>query len=173
MTEHETNEESTATGRITGVVAAVTSDRELIINRGSEHGVKAGMTFVVRGQPTPIEDPETREVIGEVNPVKVMVRVAEVQPRLAIARTFRSERVLVEAAQSAGALYGGGSSSLANLLQPPRPAKYEQRIETLRRDPKKGSPISDADSVVAVGDPVIEMLDGDDLNAATTTTLFQ
>lgn len=52
---------------IGGKVVRVNSDRELIINRGSEHGVGEGMLFRVKGAPVDITDPDTGESIRRVS----------------------------------------------------------------------------------------------------------
>ena len=93
------------TDRIVGKVAQVTSDRELIINRGSAHGVTAGTYFYVKGEPVEVTDPDSGEVLGDVAPIKVVVNVAEVSEKFCIARTFRSHQVKVEDAVEAGPMY--------------------------------------------------------------------
>ena len=47
--------------RITGKVARVNSDRELIINRGSEDGVVSGMYFYVKDDALEVLDQHRRE----------------------------------------------------------------------------------------------------------------
>lgn len=78
--------------RIEGRVAAVIDDEELVINRGSEHGVEVGMRFaVLQPEAIPITDPETEESIGSLPLVKTVVKVVRVNgPRLSTARTFRT-----------------------------------------------------------------------------------
>lgn len=144
--------------RITGKVARVNSDRELIVNRGSEHGVTEGMLFRVKGTELEVKDPDTGDVIGSVSKVKVVVRVEEVDEKFSIARTFRTRRVNVGGAYE-------GLSGLSKMLQPPR---WETRVETLRRDRQQGEEIPPGESVVSIGD-VVETADEDDLDAATTT----
>lgn len=158
--------------RIAGQVARVTSDRELIINRGAEHGVKVGMNFAIKGPPVEVTDPETNEPIGSVAPVKVVVQVADVDEKFCIARTFRTRSVLVRAAQEAGPMYNGlvGVGRLDSYLQPPRPAEYETLVETLRVNPDAvGVPIAEEESAVQVGDIAESLAKGDDVNPATMT----
>jgi hypothetical protein len=159
------------TERITGKVAKITSDREVILNRGSEHGVEQGMYFYIKGDPIDIADPDTNESLGSVTPIKIVVQVGEVSEKFCIARTFRSQRVKVADAVKGGDLYssfamGGG---LGRQFQPPQPAKYETRVETLRIDPKRGEPLALGDSVVSVGDAVESVLEGEDIDPVTTT----
>lgn len=156
--------------RIQGKVANVTSDRELIINRGSEHGVKPDMYFYIKDEPIEVADPDNGEVIGSVTPIKVVVQVHEVAEKFCIARTFRSRRILVEEGKAGGSLYNVmGAGRLDNYLQPPKPAKYDTQIETLRLDPKKGAYISENESVVQVGDLAESVAKGEDINPVTTT----
>jgi hypothetical protein len=147
------------TGRIAGKVAKVTSDRELIINRGSEHGVGEGMIFRIKGSPLEVTDPDTGEVLGVVSRAKVLVQVVEVGGKFCIARTFRSRRVNV------GGKFDVGSSGLSRMLQPP---KWETRYETLRRAPSEGEEIEESDSIVAIGD-LVELVDEEDVDAEETT----
>lgn len=155
--------------RIQGKVARVNSDRELIINRGSENGVAEGTYFYVRDKPLVIEDPDTGESLGEVLPIKIVVRAEEVSEKFCIARTFRSRRVKVRDAQPGNESFNVALNSWRQQLQPPRPAEYETRVETLRVDPTKGAPITANDSVVRVGDVVESVLDGEDIDPVTTT----
>ena len=157
--------------RIQGKVARVTSDRELIINRGTEHGVKPDMYFYIKDDPIEVTDPDSGEVIGNVTPIKVVVKVHEVADKFLIARTFRSRKILVEEARPGGSLYNSvvGAGRLDNFLQPPRPAQYDTQIETLRLDRKKGEYISESDSVVQVGDAAESVVKGEDINPVTTT----
>jgi len=149
--------------RIVGKVARVTSDRELIINRGSEQGVETGTVFRVRGEEVAITDPDTKEALGTVNRIKVVVRVEEVGDKFSIARTFRSRRVQVGGGVGLGSL---GAGPLSQLLQPP---KFETRVETLRIDRSQGEPMGYDESVVKVGDVVESVLEGEDIDPATTT----
>ena len=147
---------------IVGKVAAVTSDRELVINRGSNHGVAVGMVFLVKGAPIEIRDPDTQEPIGKVSNAKVLVRVTQVDEELSIARTFRSRTVNV-----GGNFVTGGS--LASFLQPP---KYEHRVETLKRSQDDGLPIAAGDSLVKRGDIVEESSDSEDFGVTTVWRPF-
>src|SRR4051812_6821678 len=54
-------------GLITGFVARVLNSRELVINRGSEHGVELDMHFeVLAPEGEDITDPETGEPLGSI-----------------------------------------------------------------------------------------------------------
>ncbi len=146
------------TDRIVGKVARVSSDRELIINRGLEHGVEVGMIFRVKGADIDVTDPDTGEPLGQVSRIKVLVRAEEVAEKFCIARTFRTRNVNVGGTNVAGL-------SLSEMFQPP---KWETRVETLRRDPEADTRMSAAQSVVSVGD-LVETADDEDMDAAATT----
>lgn len=142
--------------RITGKVARITSDRELIINRGASSGVVEGMRFLVKSAPVDVPDPDTGESLGQVSSIKVIVQVREVDEKFSIARTFRSRRVNVG---------GRHDSALSTMFQPP---KWENRVETLRRNPRSDNPLSEEESLVQVGDIVESLLDGEDYENTST-----
>ena len=134
--------------RITGLVAELVSDRELILARGSDHGVKTGMYFAILDPRTNgIKDPETGEELGGFRTVKIVVRAVEVAPKLMLARTFRSQTVNIGGSAA-------GLSSIANMINPPN---YVEKVETLRFDDSSPRRIDPSQSVVAVGDPFEEV----------------
>lgn len=130
--------------RVTGKVAAIVDERELVINRGEEHGVTVGMRFaVLAGQGTEVKDPDTGEALGSVPIEKATVKVVRVQPKLSVARTFRTV---------------GGSPGLvpnvniAAIISGTRPRPEELRYtETGLREA-----LNEKDLLVMVGDEVIE-----------------
>ena len=74
---------------IEGSVARVEDQYTLIINRGSEHGVKERMEFAVMDDVgDQIVDPETGDVIGELPSEKLRIRVSEVHEKWSRAETF-------------------------------------------------------------------------------------
>jgi hypothetical protein len=78
-------------GRIKGSVARIEDQYTLIINRGSEHGVKPEVVVAVLADGgDPIIDPETGEVIGELPTEKLRVKVFEVHAKYSRAATFRT-----------------------------------------------------------------------------------
>src|SRR5688500_11231837 len=78
---------------ISGKVAAIMNERELVINRGAAHGVKVDMVFQVMDVPVAVIDPETKEPLGTVSREKIRVKVTKVEPRYAVARTFETYQV--------------------------------------------------------------------------------
>lgn len=139
-------------------VVRVISDREIAVSGGAEAGLKTGDVLLVLSQPTPITDPDTNELLGEVVSNKAVVRVYDVKERFALARTFRTRTVNLGG-------QGLPTSLLGKYFEPP---KFEVRTETLRHDPDADSPLSAAESVVKVGDPV-EVFKGDVKDVPTST----
>lgn len=72
-----------------GQVALIEDDYTLVINRGAESGVVAGMVFGVRSGAGPvITDPESGRELGRLSREKLRVRVFDVHPLFARAHTF-------------------------------------------------------------------------------------
>ena len=138
---------------IRGQVASLLTTRELVLNRGSEHGVQKGMKFaVLNPRGLDVADPETGKPIGSVDLPKVIVEVSRVEPRLSVAKTFRQKRVNV-----GGSGLGGAGLGIASLFEPPQ---WVEKFETLRTTEKPQSKeIDPKESYVQVGDPVVEVRD--------------
>jgi len=74
---------------VAGQVALVEDDYTLVINRGADAGVVAGMVFAVHsGAGRVITDPESGRELGRLAREKLRVRVFDVQPLFARAHTF-------------------------------------------------------------------------------------
>jgi hypothetical protein len=138
--------------RIRGCVARIFSSRELVINRGSAHGVTKGMIFdVLDPDAVDIRDPGTHDVLGSVYRPKVRVRVSVVKEKLCVAETFKTRR-----------LRTGGLGS-PDLSRRHKPAGWVYRVETLRAADAAWEDLSEEDSYVKTGDPVIQIVEGDEL----------
>lgn len=154
MTDDETRD------RISGKVAEVISDREVILNRGSDHGVEPGMYFAILNPDTVgIPDPDTGEDLGGFRVVKVVVRAIEVAPKLTLARTFRTRTVNV----------GGTGSSILGMMNPP---KYEEQVEKLTLDANAPRKIAPSESIVHVKDPFEEST-REEAQDSRTVTLWE
>ena len=70
-------------------VAAIVSDRELVINAGSVQGVEPGMVFDVKGS-LDVVDPDSEELLETIEVTKVSVKVSRVTDKVAVARTFKN-----------------------------------------------------------------------------------
>lgn len=135
---------------IEGKVARVLNSRELVINRGSEHGVRRDMLFeVLDDTGSEITDPDTGELIGSVFRPKLRVKVFHVEPRLAVARTYRTRRKNV----------GGTGFSLGVLTDfysaPPR---WVDVPETFKSEEAAWENIDEEKSFVKTGDPVRQIV---------------
>jgi hypothetical protein len=133
--------------RIEGKVARVLNRQELVMNVGEKDGVKRGMTFaVLNPKGVDIVDPDSKDKLGSVEIPKVMLKVARVQPRLSVARTFRTTRKNV-----------GGSVGLGlDLFRGP---EWVEETETLRLEDKPYvEELSEEESYVKIGDPVVQVL---------------
>lgn len=136
---------------IVGAVAKILTARELVINRGSKHGVKVGMKFqVLDPKGENISDPETGKTLGSIDRPKVSVEVTTVEEQLAVARTFHSRRVNVG---GTGGL--AGLSALARQFEPPR---YLTRYDTLKTEESTWEDLDESESFVKTGDPVREII---------------
>lgn len=146
MTEEEPAEAeiSPQPDPIRGTVARVLNARELVINRGSNHGVVKDMYFdVLAPEGEGIIDPDTLEPLGSVDRAKVVVKIVQVQEKLSVARTFKSRSRNV-----------GGMGAMAAFDQLFGPTKYVTEYDTLKQSGRTWENISEEESFVQTGDPV-------------------
>ncbi len=77
---------------VEGKVAKILGNNEIVINRGRNEGVRAGMMFEVFAPGgEEVWDPDTGETLGTVEDVKARAEVTEVKERLAVARLQNAE----------------------------------------------------------------------------------
>jgi hypothetical protein len=144
------------TDLVRGKVARILNSRDLVINRGSKAGVTLGMRFaVLDGGGEGITDPDTGKVIGAVQRTKVQVEVTQLSELLAVARTYRTFSVNV------GGL-GGGLGQLGDVGRMFAPPRIIQKPETLKQSEANWEPLTEAQSIVKVGDPAVEIRVTDD-----------
>ena len=79
---------------IEGKIAKILNTRELVLNRGFDHGVSVDMEFAVLEPRLSIIDPETQEPLGELEREKIRVRVFETHQKFSLARTYETYREL-------------------------------------------------------------------------------
>ena len=72
---------------IVGQIARILNSTTLVINRGTKHGVKNGMKFIIYEEGDEITDPETGESMGHYEQVKGTVEVFNAQEKMSEART--------------------------------------------------------------------------------------
>ena len=137
--------------QIRGKVAQIINSREVALNVGSDHGVELNMLFDILTQKGfDIKDPDTNEILGSVERLKARVKVAMVRPRLCVASTYRTRRVNV-----GGVGLGLGRSGL---FEPP---KWETRTETLKTNENVWDELSEEESYISTGDPVVQVFEDD------------
>lgn len=131
---------------IMGKVAGILNERELVMNLGSEHGVQDGMKFKVMESERQIIDPDSLEVLGEIDREKIRVKITEVKPKYSIGSTYQTYRVTI----------GGAFTNLSNALFEPR--REVTRVRTLRADNNTYlEPMDENKSFVKVGDSVVQV----------------
>lgn len=141
---------------IRGKVARVLNNRNVALNKGRKDGVEAGMVFnILNPLGADITDPDTGERLGAVELSKATVKVTDVQERLSVASTFRFSRVNVGGEARNFSLTQG---ALAKMFQPP---KWETRYETLEVDEDAENELSEEDSRVKIGDPVVQAIEAE------------
>lgn len=130
---------------IRGKIASILNDREVALNRGRSHGVSRGMEFdILSNHAQEVRDPDTDEILGSIQRPKVSVKVTLVYDKMSVAETFRKHRVNV-----------GGTGVGIGMFQPP---KWEEHYETLRREDARVDEMSEFDSYVSRGDPVVQVI---------------
>ena len=131
-----------------GKVAAVLNERELVVNLGSENGVAEGMKLKVMEPEREILDPDTGEFLGRFDREKVRVKVAEVNPKYSVGRTYETYVINL------------GSDSFASVFSGGR-GREARRVRTLRPNNESNLlPMDETDSFVNIGDPVVLVEDG-------------
>ena len=132
-------------GTLQGQVAQILNEREIVINAGSERGVRVGMKFaVLADKPTDIYDPDSGELLDKVDREKTRVEATEVREKIAICRTYRT-RVI-----DGGPLYQSFGS---NMFAAPK-----EIVETLKiGDASPLPPLSPAESYVKIKDRVVQV----------------
>jgi hypothetical protein len=77
---------------VEGKVAKILGKGEIVLNRGSSHGVRQGMHFeIFAPEGEEVWDPDTGETLGTVEDVKAKAEVTEVKDKLSVARIFDAD----------------------------------------------------------------------------------
>ena len=135
---------------IEGKVAALLNERELVINKGETTGVKKDMIFGVLETREGIKDPDTGEVLGSVESVKIRVKVVDVQPKLSVCRTFETYQVNI-----GGTGIDWGKSILGPFAEPP--PKWVTKVTTLKSEDAEFKDLGNTGSCIRVGDKVRQL----------------
>ena len=130
---------------IEGKVARVLNTREIAINKGSTDGVAVGMYFDVTDTCySNIKDPDTKQVLGSIEHAKVRVKIIDVQEKLSLATTYRTEKENT-GPRISDFMLGSG---------------WRTRHETLKTGGRLGNQpneLDEEDSYVKTGDPVVQV----------------
>ena len=124
---------------ISGKVANILNERELIINKGAADGVNQDMVFKVLEPEIEVRDPETQELLGSLVREKIRVKIFEVCPKFAVGRTYET--------------YATAAPTLLGVLT----ARQVNRVRTLRTGHTTAKASDEQDSFVEVGDFVIQV----------------
>lgn len=73
-------------------VVKIISDKELVINGGSEHDVKRNDDFEIFERGVEVIDEETRASLGTLDYVKTVVTADTVHPKMSVCKKFARER---------------------------------------------------------------------------------
>ena len=142
-----------STELIRGKVAKILNSREVALNIGTLQGVELGMCFdILSTKGNDIRDPDTGDVLGNVDLAKAKVRVSRVYEKVCVASTYRTKRVNV----------GGSGMAVTSIFEPP---KWVTRYETLKTRgsfENSGEDIDEEDSYVSPGDPVVQVIEESD-----------
>ncbi len=140
---------------IQGKVAAILNEREFIINKGEEAGVKPDMRFKVLEPERDLIDPDTGEPLGTFSREKIRVKIAEVELKYSVGRTYETYVINV-----------GGDARPQPLNEILRyfgrsvPGQQVTRVRTLRGDSTtRLEPMDEASSFVKIGDLVVQIND--------------
>lgn len=142
------SEKKGTTAPIRGKVARILTSREVAINLGSDDGVIPGMYFdILHEEGQEIQDPDTGDILGNIDRPKIRVKVTHVHGKLSLAATFKKKRT-----NRGGQYYLEG---LSKALMPPR---WVTEYETFKTEEKTWENLDERDSFVKTGDPVVQVL---------------
>ena len=128
--------------RIEGRVAQVLNARQLVINRGEADGVRQGMKFEILSESLlQITDPETGQILDELNRVKVRVAATEVRERVTVCSTYEQRET--------------GHTSVLDAFVPARTVPVTLRVEPTQA-PQHLDP---EESYVRRGDRAVQMIE--------------
>jgi hypothetical protein len=128
-------------GLLHGKVAALVNVRQLAINLGSKQGVTEGMEFDVMNRSAgEIRDPDTHEVLGSITLSKLQIKI-----------------ILVADEFSVGAVQGMRPSAGFGLPDWLYTSSASRPLTLKRSEHPDVEEIEEKDSIVKVGDPVVQV----------------
>jgi hypothetical protein len=126
-------------------VVKVVDKYTIVINAGTDKGVRIGKQFLVVGLGEAIIDPDTKESLGELEIVRGKGRVTHVQERMATLKSAEFERQ--PDVKEIKKVSTGGKGAIANMFGPQ---------ETVTESIKPSEPISKPFIDAQAGDLAIE-----------------
>lgn len=136
---------------VRGKVAMILNDREVVINRGKEHGVELGTRYKVV-ETVEVEDPDTKKVIGTIEREKIRFEIAHLEPAMSIARTYETYTYGVHPVSQVNESIRRHLNSLANIT----PRTDVKRIRPSSQ--KSTGDDTGPDAVpIEIGDVVVEV----------------
>lgn len=144
------------TNPIRGKVAKILNSRELVLNIGTNKGVKVGMKFdVMDTKGENIIDPDTKENIGSLERPKVRVKVIDVREQLSVVSTYRSKNINI------GGI-GTSFEPLVSLTAYLTPPKWVKKYETLKTNEATWEDLDESASFVKTGDSAVEVTEDEE-----------
>lgn len=135
-----TSETLEGTVALEGKVALLLNEREIVINIGTEQGVLKDQIFgVYLPKPIEVRNPETGDLLGEIDDIILKVVARRVNPRFTICEAVGYKTI--------------GSGYALSSISPFISAIPEQEVPITFRvvDSTKPRPIDEKDSIVKVG----------------------
>ena len=102
--------------RYVGKVASISNNFTIVINKGTENGIKAGDKFLVVGLGASITDPDTHEELERLEIVRGKVSVSHVQEKISTARSCEIEKT--SDVKEIKKVTSRGSGGLASFMGP-------------------------------------------------------
>ena len=140
---------------IKGKVAKIVDSREMVINVGQHSGVTIDMRFnILSPKRQDIKDPDSQEIIGSIERVKIRVKVTKVHDQISIARTYRKRKVNVGGVGTLPSI-----DSWRDIIDPP---KWIDQTEIIKTRESTLEQIKEQEDYVKIGDLVVQVLGDDD-----------
>jgi hypothetical protein len=129
--------------RIKAKVAKVLDNRTLIINAGSEKGVRLDMKFLISSSlNSKVLDPDTGDIIGAVAIPKIKVIVTRVDEKYSIAETYEYATI-----NEGGSI--PSSTALSKIFEQP---KLVKKYKTFEIEDHQKKEIEKERSIILIGD---------------------
>lgn len=144
--------------RISGKVARIVNNKSVVLNRGTDQGIKIGNYIgILDSSLQNVVDPDTEDNLGNIRAFKIALRVEQVSKRLCVASTYKTYRRNL----------GGEGIGIGNMMQSLSPPNWVDIQETLKIESDDAKPIEPSVSKVQVGD-IFEVISEDEAESMFT-----